>query len=339
MFLRGLLMGGDLSLNQLRAFYYAAACGSITRAAEKLYITQPAVSMQIKALETQFRVQLLVRNKKKLELTDTGKQLFMTAKKIFSLVQDAEKVLVKAEEVVTQVLKIGSTKTLVRHMLAPYISTFQKAFPRIQIQVDEGSSEEMVRSVLSEKNDLAIVGRVPYDERLDVIPFTEDEVVLLAGPGHPLCQKERVSINDLIGENLILRERGSGTRRLVEQVLEGTPIIESAFVQTANVDFVKELVRIGDGITMLAHMGVDNDVAQGHLKMLPVVEGPFILHIDVVINKERTLSQADEAFLNVLLRGEKNLRRYRGPTVDDSLRSHSPASGNRAADLEAPAAP
>jgi len=313
-------MGGDLSLNQLRAFYYAATCASITRAAEKLFITQPAVSMQIKALEKQFGVQLLFRNKKRLELTDTGQQLFKVAKKIFSLVDEAEQVLIRAEEATTQVLRIGSTKTLVRYILAPYISMFQKEFPGIQILVDEGSSEEMVHSVVSEKNDLAIVGRVPYDERLAVIPFTQDELVLLAGPRHPLCKRERVSIKDLIGENLVLRERGSAARRLVEKTLEGTPIVESAFVQTANVDFVKELVRIGDGITMLARMGVDTDVAQGHLRMLPLVEGPIILHIDIVINKERSLSRADEAFLNVLLEGERSLRRYRGPTTGESVR-------------------
>jgi DNA-binding transcriptional LysR family regulator len=319
-------MAGDLSLNQLRAFYYAATCASITRAAEKLYITQPAVSMQIKALETQFRVKLLVRNKKKLELTDTGKRLFAVAKKIFSLVEDAERVLDKAEKEVTQVLRVGCTKTLVRYILAPYISMFQKAFPRIQIQVDEGGSEEMVGSVLSGKNDLAIVGRVAYDERLDVIPFTQDDLVLLAGQGHPLCKKERVSIKDLAGENLILRERGSGTRRLVEEALAGTSIVESAIVQTANVDFIKELVRIGDGITMLARMGVDEDTSKGRLRMLPLEEGPFILHIDIVVNKERTLSRADKAFLNVLLEGEKSLRQYGGTGEEHGVPARSGAS-------------
>jgi len=294
---------GDLNLNQLKAFYYAAMCSSITVAAERLFITQPAVSMQVKGLEEQFGVQLFIRKKKKLELTDAGKNLFQIAKKIFGLVEQAEQVLAHAKDV----LKVGSTKTLVRYMLAQYISRFQKSHPRIQIQIDEGSSEEMVQSVLKNENDLAIVGRVQYDEKLEVVPFAQDELVLLAAPDHPLCRKQTVSLEELGSENLILREKGSGTRRIVESVFEGTSMISSAFIESGNVDFIKELVKIGNGITMLPRMGVDQDVNRGHLRILPLEEGTFALPIDIVLNKERTLSVADEAFLNVLFEGTEGL--------------------------------
>lgn len=291
----------DLSLNQLRAFYYAANSGSITRAADRLFITQPAVSLQIKALETQCGVKLFVRTKKILELTDPGKRLYLVAQKIFSLVGEAERILSEESEFILPPLRIGSTKTLVRHFLAKYISKFRKAFPRIQIQLGEGSSEDMLKSLLEDRNDLAIVGRLPYDERLRVIPFIQDELVLLAAPGHPLCSRERVSVEDLEGETLILREKGSGTRRVIDQLFEEKGIFTSAFIETGNVDFLKEMVRQGNGITLLARMGADRDLATGNLIALPLREGPFILDIDIAINKERTLSHADEEFLKVLM--------------------------------------
>ena len=291
----------DLSLNQLRAFYYTANSGSITRAADRLFITQPAVSLQIKALETQCGVLLFHRTKKTLQLTESGKRLYQVAIKIFSLVGEAERILSEESKFISDPLRIGSTKTLVRHFLAAYISRFRKAFPKIQIQVDEGSSEEMLKSLLENRNDLAIVGRLPYHEQLKAVPFIQDELVLLAAPGHPLCSKENVSIEDLKGENLILREKGSGTRRVIDRVFEEKNFFYSAFIETGNVDFLKEMVRTGNGVTMLARMGADRDLASGNLIALPLREGPFILDIDIVINRERTLSHADEEFLKVLM--------------------------------------
>lgn len=291
----------DLSLNQLRAFYYTANSGSITRAADRLFITQPAVSLQIKALETQCGVLLFHRTKKTLQLTESGKRLYQVAIKIFSLVGEAERILSEESKFISDPLRIGSTKTLVRHFLAAYISRFRKLFPKIQIQIDEGSSEEMLKSLLENRNDLAIVGRLPYHEQLKAVPFIQDELVLLAAPGHPLCSKENVSIEDLKGENLILREKGSGTRRVIDRVFEEKNFFYSAFIETSNVDFLKEMVRTGNGVTMLARMGADRDLASGNLIALPLREGPFILDIDIVINRERTLSHADEEFLKVLM--------------------------------------
>ena len=300
-------MADALNLNQLRAFYMAAQCGSITLASEKLFTTQPAVSMQIKGLETQYGVQLFVRTKKKLRLTEAGKKLYEVAIKIFDLVCDAEQVLVQAKQLESGSLRVGSTKTLVRYVLARHISRFQQSFPRIQIQIHEGSSEEMVRSVLENENDLAIVGRSAYDEKLEVIPLIEDELVLLAAPGHRLCKMKEVSLQDLMGENLILRERGSGTRRLIEKVLRNTDLISTAYVESDNVDFIKELVAMGNGVTMLARMGVDRDVSNGALKIIPLREGGYVLGIDIIVNKDRQLSNATKAFLDVLIQGRDDL--------------------------------
>ncbi|MEJ2716288.1 MAG: LysR substrate-binding domain-containing protein [Deltaproteobacteria bacterium] len=324
-------MTDELNLKQLRAFYVAATCGSITLAADMLYITQPAVSMQIKALETQYGVRLFVRGKKKLELTEAGKRLYQVARKIFALVGEAEELQSHAKAFATDVLKIGSTKTLVRYVLAPYISRFQESFPKVQIQIDEGSSSEMVQSVLSNQNDLAMVGRMPYDERLDVIPFAQHELVLLAAPGHRFCQQDEVSIEDLKGENLVLREKGSGTRRVVEKIFEGTEIVSSAFIESRNVDFIKELVRIENGITILARMGVDDDVARGDLKIVPVKEGPFMMDGDIVINNTRPLPKAAEAFLNVFLESKGRYTLDQKPSI---FRDLNPTAGKAAADTD-----
>ena len=123
-------MALELNLNQLKAFYFAANCGSISRAAEELFISQPAVSMQIKGLEDQYGIRLFIRReKKRLELTEPGKKLYQVAEKIFPMVREAEELLLQESELVTHVLKIGSTKTLVRYFLEQYISRFLRGLP------------------------------------------------------------------------------------------------------------------------------------------------------------------------------------------------------------------
>jgi DNA-binding transcriptional LysR family regulator len=294
----------ELNLTQLRAFYFAATCGSISRAAEELFISQPAVSMHIRALEDHYGIKLFIRKKKRLELTESGKKLYEVAEKVFQSVREAEEMLLQESDLVTYVLRIGSTKTLVRYFLGEYIARFRETFPKIQIQIDEGSSEKMVRSVLENRNDLAITGRVPYDSRLKIIPFIQDELVLLAAPTHPLCRKKMISIEDLQGENVILREKGSGTREVIQGIFKARGIVPSSFIEAGNVDFIKELVKMGKGITLLARMGVDPDLRRGDLRALPLREGPLVLDIDIVISNERKLSKADDAFLDILMSGK-----------------------------------
>jgi LysR family transcriptional regulator, transcriptional activator of the cysJI operon len=181
------------------------------------------------------------------------------------------------------------------------VSRFQESFPRSQIRIDEGSSAAMVQSILELRNDLAIVGRVPYHKRLRAIPFIQNELVLVAAPGHRLSKREKVTPGDLEKENLILREKGSGTRVVIDRYLESTGLVPSAFIETGNVDFIKEMVRIGDGITLLARMGVEEDLARGDLKAVSLEKALPSLDIDLVLHKERALSQIDEEFLAVLI--------------------------------------
>jgi len=298
-------MGIDLSLSQLRAFHFAANCESISRAAEQLFITQPGVSAQIKALELRYGTRLFVRGKKRLELTECGRRLHKITERIFEFMEEADELLSHPESAVPAILKIGSTKTLVRYLIARYIPRFRESFPEIQFQVNEGSSAEMVQGILEDRNELAIVGRVRYHPSLKIIPFIQDEVVLLVAAGHRLCRKGTVSIEDLKGENLILREIGSANRRIVEEVFEAQGIAPSVFIETGNVDFIKELVKTAKGVTFLARIGVDQDIAKGSLRAIPVLEGPFIMHIDVVVKNDKNLSRAAAAFLKVLFSGKE----------------------------------
>ncbi len=294
-------MGSDLSLNQLRMFFLAASCGSVSVAAKKLCVSQPAVSMQIRALEKHYGVRLFDRRGKELGLTEQGKRLFQVSQRIFALVGEAETILLQSSGFSPDFLRIGSTKTCVRHLLAGNISKFQELFPGIQILINEGSSEEMIRSVAENRSDLAIVGRMQYPDKIRAIPFIRDEIFLLVSPRHRLARETVIKIEDLKDENLILREKGSGTRKVIEAQFESRGVALTGFIETGNVDLIKEMVSMGKGVAFLASMGVNQDIIRnGRLKVVEVEGGPFLLDIDIVVNIDRKLSREDEAFIRVL---------------------------------------
>jgi len=294
-------MAFELNINQLKAFYLTAKLGSVTRAAEKLFVTQPAVSMQLKALEDNCALKLLDIRKGKVQLTEAGQKLFLHAVNIFNEVIKAENMLLNLRDISDHTLRIGSTKTLTRYLLPPYITSLQKRFPDLQIRIGEGSSVEMMKSVLEEQNELAIVGRLTYPASVKSIAFRTDDLLLLAPTSHHLCKKTSVSFSDLSEEVLILRERGSGTRVLTEKLFERSNIIMRACIETGNVDFIKEVVQKNNALTVLARMGVREELEQKQLKILPLEGGCPKLNIDIVYPKDRPLSEAGKNFVRALV--------------------------------------
>ena len=161
----------DLNLKHLKVFYYVAKHLSFTRAAQELFVTQPAVAMQIDALEKHYGVRFFTRHKRQLALTEAGEALYEYAERIMQMAFEAHRTILDMKEYPSGVLKMGTTKTWARYLMPTYILRFQKLFPEIQIELQDGSSEDMAMSVIYGQNDVAIVARVPFDSRLGGHPL------------------------------------------------------------------------------------------------------------------------------------------------------------------------
>lgn len=289
-----------LNLNQLRVFHFVAKYGKFSPAAERLMVTQPAISMQLKALEEQYEAPLFKKFNKKLELTETGLRLFRITEKIFDLVEEADSLLTRAKGFPVSVLDIGVTKTFLHTHFIPFVSKFQETFPDIQIRIHEGNSEEMVKSVLQDRNDLAVVGRVKYPEKIEFMHLFKGQLFVLAPVGHRLCKRKFVSIEDLEKETLVLKEKGSGTRMLVQNVLEEKGIFPRVIIETGNDECIGEVVKEGKGITIMAKDGLKNEIEQGRLKGIPLQDEQMSFSIDVIFKKGKTLSSASHAFIKLI---------------------------------------
>ena len=304
----------DLNLKQLKTFYFVAKHLSFTRAAKDLFITQPAVTMQVDALEQHCETRFFSREKNQLHLTEAGAILFRYAEQIMELAFEAEQAVSELKINPHGVLRIGTTKTFARYLMAPHILRFHEAYPKIRIQLNEGSSKELAATLLTGRNDLAVVGRIPYDPRLEATPFPTyetDEKVVALSPEHRLAGAKSLSLVDIQKEPLLLREKGSGSRHLILQRFEEQGLAPNILLEASNVDFIKDLVERGAGIGILGRMSVADDVRRGSLKEIPLTDEGFLIHIDLLLPREGYRPVAAQAFLRFLL-GE------RGHTASDA---------------------
>jgi len=293
----------DLNLKQLKVFYYVAKHLSFTKAAEDLFVTQPAVTMQVDALERHYGTRFFTRDKRGLGLTEAGSILFTYAERIMLLAFEADQSLLTLKTHPHGVLRLGTTKTWARVLMPAYILGFQERYPDISIHLDDGSSEEMALSVLYGRNDVAIVGRVPYDDRLEVVPFPGhevDELVLAVHPKSPLAEKTTVVLADIQSVPLILRERGSGIRHVVMAAVEEQAVSLSVLLEAGSVPFIKDLVAKGAGVSILTRISVEDEVRAGDLCAISFAGEGLWVHVDTVVPREGYRSFAVRAFLQYL---------------------------------------
>ena len=293
----------DLNFKQLKAFYYVAKHLSFTRAAEDLFVTQPAVTMRVDALERHFGMRLFSRDKKHLALTEEGAVLFSYAERIMLLANEADHAMHDLHEHPRGILRLGTTKTWARVLMPRYITGFHSRYPDIRIQLDEGSSEEMAMSVSFGRNELAIVGRVVYPPDLEAIPFAgheTDELVLVCDPANPLAGRESVHLEEVADLPLILREQGSGIQQMLLRLAADRGLTQRVLLEASSVPFIKDLVAKGVGLSVLTRISVVDEVQAGTLAAVPFSEGGLWMHVDIVVAREGYRSAAVTSFLEYL---------------------------------------
>jgi len=287
----------QINLNHLRIFYYAAREKNLTKAAEALFVTQPAVTMQIKALEKCLEVALFRKRGKFLELTNEGTVLYKYAEKIFGVVDEMEHALKGFTSLTHGSLIIGTTRSFARHLMPGLLSRYQEKFPGIKVSLEVGSSSEIAEGVASFKYDLGIIGRLPLPSKVKAIPYTPEEFCLVVSPDHRFAKRGVVSCRELQNEPIIIREPGSGSRHFMLSFLASHGVEPSVLVEAGSVEFIKEYVIQGRGISFLYKPEVQLEAKMGLLKPLELVEGPIFIQTEIVVPEGVTLSPPSRAFL------------------------------------------
>jgi DNA-binding transcriptional LysR family regulator len=290
-----------INLNQLRAFYYVAKYSSYTIAAKKLFISQPAVTSQVKLFENHHDLKLFNKKGKQLILTHPGKLLFEKAIQIFNLENEVENTLTQIKETNQGILEIGCTKVYAKHIMPSIISVFHRAYPDIKIILAEGSSMAMINSLRDFKNEIIIVAQMGVnDSRLEFIPISQEEIVVVLPMGHPLIKKKDVKFQDIVNQPVIMKRKGSGTRKKILALYRKHNAKPNVFMESNNTEFITDLVERKEGISFLVKPATDQKVKEKKLVVRRLKNIEIFLDVSMGYSKKIPLSPAAAAFYDVV---------------------------------------
>ncbi len=289
-----------LNFNQLRAFYHAGKSQHFTQAAKELFISQPAVTAQIKSLENMFNLTLFRRKGRKLYLTSEGRILFEQVSKIFEYEKTIEKTIKDMRNLSVGMLRIGTTKTYARHLMPSLLSYFFKVHPEIKITVNEGSAQEMILDLLEFRNDVAVMSKVIAREELTFTPFRREPIVLILSPAHRLAASGWITFEQLANEPIIMKEPGSGTRKEVEALFETHGRVPHILMESGNIELIKQLAMQGKGLSFLVNSAVAEEISAGKLAKLQLKGFEVSLDVNIAYLKNQHLSLPARAFVEML---------------------------------------
>ena len=311
----------NVTLRQLRVFAAVARHLSFVRAAEELSLTPPAVSMQVKELESQVGLPLFDRSSRSVSLTTVGEYVLAHARKALAVMRDAEDFVARFRGLQTGKLDVGMVSTA-KYFLPRLLAQFRADHPGIEIRLQVGNNREQLTALMKQGDvELAVMGRPPAEWATRAEPFAMHPHVLVTAIDHPFAGKARVSAEALAREGFIVREHGSGTRAALDEYMQAHHITPHVVMQMSSNEAIKQAVMAGMGVSLLSLHTIGLELAHG-LIAVPRVEGlPVVRRWHVVNNLAKTLSPAAEAFRYfVLERGEAYLAQH-FPAV--------PAPGNK----------
>lgn len=271
----------SLNLHHLRLFAAVIEHGGFTKAAASLRLSQPAISKSINELETRLQVTLIDRRARPARLTEAGETLYARARELFGVERTAERELRELRGLKRGVLRIAASTTIATYMLPPVVGRFHRRRPSVRIQVVSANTRAVLRMLLESRVDVALVEGPVDHVGVDVIPWRDDEMVIIAPPDHSLVHATGVDVAALARETFLVREPGSGTREVAERALALHGVRLATTMRVGGTEAIKQAVAAGLGLAIVSRAAAADQLALGRIAILNV-EG-LIIH--------RTLAQ------------------------------------------------
>ncbi len=291
-----------MKIDQLRTFQKVALTGSFTRAARELFLTQPAVSQQIKALENTYGVSLFDRQGRHITLTHEGKILFSKTNNLLAELRDIEKVFEDISALDIGKINVASTAVFGTYFLPVAMGEFIKRYPGIELELHTGNSYEVISQLLEGRTDFGFGGAVKTEPDIRFHLIHQEPYVFVVGSGHPLAERNQAAVDDLKAYPFIWREHGTLVRRKMEEMLGGaqTSIIFRNIIEVQNVETVKRLVERGVGVTIIPEVAVKRELTAGWLKQITLTGLDLKASYYLLHQAKRPLSLHALKFLRLL---------------------------------------
>jgi DNA-binding transcriptional LysR family regulator len=270
---------------------------NMTVAAQTLYISQSAVSQTISELEKHYNIKLFERLGKKLYLTAAGKKLLGFARHMISLDFAAENEMRELQD--NGYLRIGSSITIGAYVLPKLISKYSELYPKTKIEAFIDNTAKIQAMILSDKIDIALVEGEITSNEIYQIPFMDDELVLICNKSHKFTKCKSVCANEFEKENFIIREQGSGTRRIFEAIMSANNIIWHQIWTCNNADAIKMAVIEGIGISVISKRAIKQEVKNGDIMVIPISGLQFKRNFKIVYHINKFISPCMKELINL----------------------------------------
>jgi DNA-binding transcriptional LysR family regulator len=289
-----------MNLHHLRAFVAVATEANITRAAKGLRTSQPAVSKQLVELEGQLGTPLFARLARGVRLTEAGEILLRHAQRILAAERSAELEIGELSGLVRGRLSIGASTTIGSYLAPSALGAFNRAHPKIRLELEIANTALIQAMVLDDRIDLGLIEGFVSSDQLDVEVIHYDEMVAIAAPSHPLAKKGKVSARDFVKLPLISRERGSGTREVIEAAFSKHGLLFEPAMTLGSTEAVKNAVAVGLGVAVVSGLALDLELAAGRLSRVNLHDLDIRRALHLVRLKGKGESHAVAAFHRVL---------------------------------------
>jgi DNA-binding transcriptional LysR family regulator len=288
------------SLHALALYLSVVEHETMIAAAEAEGIGQPGISAQIKSLEGHYRVPLMERSGRRLRPTAAGRIVAAHARRLLDLVDDLDRALADLAGVHTGQLILGASETVGEAVLPEVLGRFRGAYPAVELVLQLGNSQEIIRAIVERHLSFGIVGRADGHDALDARPVFDDRLDFFARPEHPVAGRASLRLADLADETFVLREPGSATRELALAALAAHNFMPRQTIQLGNNEAVKRAVAAGLGIGILSVHTLSVDERAGNITRLYPIDWECRRQFWLIRRTDRVLTKPEQAFLDVL---------------------------------------
>jgi DNA-binding transcriptional LysR family regulator len=290
-----------MDFDQLETFLEVARLSSFSRAAEKRFRTQPAISAQIRALEDEIGARLLDRSGGKVSLTAAGKVFQKYAEDALQSRRGVITAMAEMERVPRGEIVVGANEGTCLHVLPEVFAEFKKQYPGVSVNIDRLESAGILGCVLDNSVDFGVVSLPVNDNRLTVVPIHRDELVIITPLRHPLSKAKAASLADAANYPLLVPEAGH-TRDAIEQLFHERKLKMNVSMELDSSELLKRFVAVDVGIGFIARSNVLEDVRAGVLAALAISDATIRRDLALVFRKDKALSRAALAFIDIAVK-------------------------------------
>lgn len=260
-------------LVHIEGFLEVARLGSVSRAAETLYVTQPTLTARLHSLERDMGADLFIRTRHGMRLTDAGRAFLPFAERAVRALRDGRRSIAEVSQGLAGQLLIASAPAVSTYILPAVLERFVSRHPRVEVVVRTGHSEEVQQMVLRDEAQLGL-GRALRHPDVQLIPFHEEELVLVVAPGHRFGLRRAVEMHDVAGQQLIMFDRTSSYYEITQAAFLSSGVSPRSLMELDNIEAAKKMVELGLGVALLPRTAVAREAALGELKIVEVADSP-----------------------------------------------------------------